>query len=66
MISFQAVVFQNYIEKDIKIKQKSHNPKGFGITVVGGQDKKQPVIVEKVNIGRYTMLVYIIFIVAQS
>ncbi|XP_071125912.1 LIM and calponin homology domains-containing protein 1-like isoform X3 [Mytilus edulis] len=41
---------KNYIEKDIKIKQKSHNPKGFGITVIGGQDKKQPVIIDKVNL----------------
>lgn len=42
---------RNYVEKNIKIKQKPHNPKGFGITVVGGQDKKQPVVIEKVNIG---------------
>ncbi|CAC5421506.1 LMO7 [Mytilus coruscus] len=42
---------RNYIEKDIKIKQKAHNPKGFGITVIGGQDKKQPVIIDKVNLG---------------
>lgn len=52
MISFDSVTFQNYVEKNIKIKQKPHNAKGFGITVVGGQDKKQPVIIDKVNIGK--------------
>jgi hypothetical protein len=38
MISFDSVTFQNYVEKNIKIKQKPYNAKGFGITVVGGQD----------------------------
>jgi hypothetical protein len=52
MISFDSVTFQNYVEKNIKIKQKPYNAKGFGITVVGGQDKKQPVIIDKVNIGK--------------
>ena len=43
---------QDYVEKTIKISQKANNDKGFGFTLGGGADKKQPVVVEKVGLGK--------------
>lgn len=48
------VIFQDFTEKNIKINlQKPHNTtKGFGFSISGGVEKKQPITVYKVNIGR--------------
>ena len=43
---------QDYVEKTIKISQKANKDKGFGFTLSGGADKKQPVVVEKVALGK--------------
>lgn len=40
------------MEKTIKISQKANSDKGFGFTLGGGADKKQPVVVEKVRLGK--------------
>lgn len=50
------VIFQDFTEKNIKINlQKPHNTtKGFGFSISGGVEKKQPITVYKVNIGRST------------
>lgn len=42
---------KDYVEKTIKISQKPNNDKGFGFTLSGGADKKQPVVIEKVGLG---------------
>ncbi|XP_076446260.1 uncharacterized protein LOC143283780 isoform X2 [Babylonia areolata] len=42
---------KDYVEKTIKISQKPNSAKGFGFTLGGGADKKQPVVVEKVALG---------------
>ncbi|KAK3100206.1 hypothetical protein FSP39_016295 [Pinctada imbricata] len=41
---------KSFVEKNIKINQKANNAKGFGFTIEGGVDKKQPVTVHRVNI----------------
>ncbi|KAK7498674.1 hypothetical protein BaRGS_00010051 [Batillaria attramentaria] len=42
---------KDFVEKTIKISQKPNNEKGFGFTLAGGADKRQPVVVEKVGLG---------------
>ncbi|KAJ8297474.1 hypothetical protein KUTeg_024005 [Tegillarca granosa] len=44
-------IVSNYIEKTIKINQKPKNSRGFGFTIAGGADRKQPLEVTKVNLG---------------
>ncbi|KAJ8297473.1 hypothetical protein KUTeg_024004 [Tegillarca granosa] len=47
----EAPEVKNYIEKTIKINQKPKNSRGFGFTIAGGADRKQPLEVTKVNLG---------------
>jgi hypothetical protein len=46
------VCCQDFVERTIKLSQKANNNKGFGFTLSGGADKKLPVIVEKVALGK--------------
>ncbi|XP_033743888.1 LIM and calponin homology domains-containing protein 1-like isoform X2 [Pecten maximus] len=39
------------VEKTIKISQKPNNKKGFGFTLSGGVDKREPITVQKVSLG---------------
>ena len=52
MCAYSNECLQDYMEKTIKISQKANSDKGFGFTLGGGADKKQPVVVEKVRLGK--------------
>ncbi|XP_069131087.1 LIM domain only protein 7-like isoform X3 [Argopecten irradians] len=39
------------VEKTIKISQKPNNTKGFGFTISGGVDRREPITVQKVSLG---------------
>ncbi|XP_041357084.1 LIM and calponin homology domains-containing protein 1-like isoform X2 [Gigantopelta aegis] len=47
----QSTSSKKFTEKTIKISQKPNNERGFGFTISGGSDVRQPVIVEKVSLG---------------
>lgn len=40
------------MEKFITISQKPNSEKGFGFTFSGGRDKTQPIVVERVSLGK--------------
>ena len=41
----------------IKISQKPNSEKGFGFTIRGGKEFAQPVVVDKVTLGKYSFYV---------
>lgn len=43
---------QKFTEKTIKISQKPNNERGFGFFLAGGCEKKQPVTVQRVSLGK--------------
>ena len=48
-------VLQKFVEKTIKISQRANNERGFGFTLVGGMERRQPVTVQRIALGKYHM-----------